>query len=366
MTAPRSLGWLRAAALLWIGSLAGFAIGIEWYRSRPPAPPPPSGHIDLVGAGATFPYPLYRRWFADYRAETGVRINYYSVGTGEGVRLLLDGEADFGAADRPLSAAERARARCGPVEIATAVGAVAVVVNLPRIASPVRLDPEVLAGIYLGGITRWDDPALRALNPALALPAMPIRLAHRGPTSGTGAVLAAYLDHSPAWRAARRGAAAPWAVGERIEGNEGVAAHVQANEGGLGFVELAYAQQNRLATAALRNAAGAFVRPDSFALARAAEELLAPAGADTLLALVGARGADAYPVGAVTRLVVDRALGDSTLAAHFIAFATWALRDGGASAAQLGYVPLPAPVRRRAHAQLAALVPGRCPTPRTD
>lgn len=366
MPARRSLTWLRAAVLVWIGTLAGFAAGVEWIRTRPAGPPSPSGGIDLVGAGATFPYPLYRRWFAEYRDASGVRINYFSVGSGEGLRLLFDGGADFGASDRPLLPDERARARCGPLEIPTVVGGIAVVVNLPRIVSTVQLDAETLAGIFLGHVTRWNDPALTALNPRLALPALPIRVVRRARTSGTSAVFSDYLEAAPAWRAAQADPRAQETVGDRVEGNEGVAAQVRAIEGAVGFVELSYAQQAQLATAALRNVSGRFVRPDAASLARTAEELLARALADTLHGLVGAQHPGAYPVAAITRLVVDDALGDEHRAAHFVAFARWALEEGAASATELGYVPLPAAELRRQRAKLDQLVPGRCPSPRTD
>lgn len=349
MTPRRSLTILRVMALVWLGALAGFAVGLEWYRTRPPAPPPASGGIDLVGAGATFPYPLYRQWFAEYRAGSGVRINFLSVGSGEGIRLLFDEDVDFGASDRPLRAGERARARCGPVEIPMVVGAIAVVVNLPRIASVVRLDADVLAAIYSGEVTRWDDPMLRALNPSLALPAAPILVVQRAQASGTSEVFASYLATSARGRAAPRASRSLWPVGERVEGNEGVASQVQVREGTLGFVELTYAQQSQLATAAVRNASGAFVRPDAASLARAA--------------LVGAGDAGAYPITAVTNLVIDRALGDSTRGAHFLAFARWALRNGAGAATALGYHPLPPPELRRQLSRLDALTPGRCPGP---
>ena len=365
MPAPRPTTWLRTLAVLWIGLLAGFAVGFEWYRTRPAAPPRPSGGIDLVGAGATFPYPLYRRWFAEYRDAFGVRINYFSVGSGEGVRLLLDENVDFGATDRPLRADERARARCGPVEVPTVVGAIAVVVNLPMIGNPVHLDADVLAAIYLGRVSRWDDAALRRLNPSLALPAREILVVQRARTSGTSEIFADYLGESAAWRAAQGDGAVHWPVGERVEGNEGVAAQVRTTEGSLGFVELSYAQQSHLAVAALRNRAGRFVRPDSTSLARTASELLATERADTLHGLVGASDAGAYPVAALTRLVADRILADTTRAAHFIAFARWALRDGARTATALGYAPLPPAMTRRQLRRLDALRAGTCPTPRT-
>lgn len=362
MAAPRSTTWLRALALLWIGLMAGFAAGMEWIKTRP-VPPAPSGGIDLVGAGATFPFPLYRRWFSEYREATGVRINYFSVGSGEGIRLVLDDQVDFGATDRPLSADERGRARCGAFELPTVIGAVAVVVNLPRITTAVRLDAEALAGIYLGRITRWDDGTLRALNPALALPAAPIVVVQRARTSGTSEVVASYLRGAEGWRAAQRGRETSWPVGERVEGNEGVAAQVRATEGAIGFVELSYAQQARLAVAALRNRAGRFVLPDSTSLARTGEELLDPETAEGLPGLVGANDPNAYPIVGITRLVADGVLADSTRGAHFVAFGRWALREGARSAAELGYAPLPGAVARRQLRRLDALRPGRCPRP---
>lgn len=365
MTAPRSLTWQRVAALLWIGLLAGFAVGIEWARTRPVAPPP-SGGIDLVGAGATFPYPLYRRWFAEYRDASGVRINYFSVGSGEGIRLVLEENVDFGATDRPLRADERARARCGPVEVLTVVGAIAVVVNLPTIGNPVHLDADALAAIYLGRITRWNDATIRSLNPALALPDAPIHVVQRTSTSGTSEIFADYLDGAAAWRTARGDSLTRWPVGARVEGNEGVAAQVSSTVGSIGFVELTYARQAGLSVAALRNRAGRFVRPDSASLARTSSELLAtPAAADTLHGLVGARDEGAYPVAAITRLVVDQSLGDQRRSAHFIAFVRWALREGASSATALGYAPLPRAVARRQLQRLDALRPGTCPTPRS-
>lgn len=362
MTGPRSLTWLRASALLWIGLLAGFAVGIEWIRTRPRVPEP-SGGIDLVGAGATFPYPLYRRWFAEYREASGVRINYFSVGSGEGIRLLLDEDVDFGASDRPLRSDERARARCGPVEILTVAGPIAVVVNLPTIANPLRFDADALSAIYLGRITRWNDATLRGLNPTLALPDAPIHVVQRAGTSGTSEIFGDYLSGSASWHAAQRDGAVHWPVGERVDGNEGVAAQVRSTVGSLGFVELAYARQSGLAVAALRNRAGRFILPDSASLAHTESELLAHESADTLHSLVGANDPMAYPVVAITRLIADQALGDSTRGAHFVAFVRWALRDGAHSATALGYAPLPPSLVRRQLQRLDAIRPGKCATP---
>ena len=355
----RNIGLLQGLALIWLGLLVGFAVGIEWIRSRP-EPPAPSGGIDLVGAGATFPYPLYRRWFADYGRETGVRINYFSVGSGEGIRLLLEGSVDFGAADRPMTAAERAQARCGPVDLPMVVGAVAVAYRVPGQVAPLRLDADVLADIFAGRITRWNDPALKALNPRAFLPNLPIAVVRRARVSGTSALFARYLATSRRWT----GDSALTAAGAQVEGNEGVTAAISAQEGAVGVVEYTYAQQAKLAVAALRNVSGAFVLPSAGAISAAATEVLDPAGMDTMPGVIGARGPTAYPAVAVTRIMADAALGDSARAAHFVAFARWALDDGAAVAEELGYAALPDAIRARQRQRLAGLRAGRCPTPR--
>ncbi|MEK0431207.1 MAG: phosphate transporter phosphate-binding protein [Gemmatimonadota bacterium] len=353
----RRVPWLRTLAILWIGVLAGFALGVQWWRARPAPPPPPSGGIDLVGAGATFPYPLYRRWFEEYGAASGVRINYFSVGSGDGIALLLSGGADFGAADRPLDDAERRLARCGPLEIPTVAGAVAIVTNLPGVSDTLRVDAAVLADLFGGRITRWDDPRLTALNPATPLPGIPVRVVRRGDASGTGHLVDAYLADVPAWRAL----AGDWPVGEVMSGNEGVAAQVRASPGAIGFVELSYARQARLAVAAVRNVAGRFVAPDSLSVATTAAELLGAPAQDARSILVGARNPSAYPIVGVTRIIADQVLGDARRAAHLLAFARWSVEEGARSATALGYVPLPAGVVRRVVTRLDGVTPGVCP-----
>lgn len=364
MTGSRSGAWLRTIALVWLGVLAGFAIGIEWIRSRP-QPPAPSGGIDLVGAGATLPYPLYRRWFAEYGASSGVRINYFSVGSTEGIRLMLEGSADFGAADRPLSSAERDAARCGPFEMPTVAGAVAVAYRLPDLGAALRLDADVLAAIILGRITRWDDEAIRALNPDVRLPSLEIHVVQRARSTGTSALFARYLSTSDAWRRASASADGLTSAGARVEGNEGVTAAISARVGALGIVEYTYAHQARLAVAALRNVSGAFVTPSPAAIAAAVDELLTPTVADTLLGAVGARAAAAYPAVAITRIMTDASLEDRQKSAHFIAFARWALRDGARVASEMGYAPLPESVTARQLQRLDALRPGVCPAARS-
>lgn len=362
--APRSFTALRAIAFVWLGLLGGFAIGVEWITSRP-EPARPSGGIDLVGAGATFPYPLYRRWFADYGASSGVRINYFSVGSNEGIRLMLDGGADFGAADRPLLPDERARASCGPLEIPTVLGAVAVAYRVPGLTTPLHLNADVLAQIFLGSITEWNDDAIQQLNPGALLPALAIRPVQRARTTGTSAVFAQYLGESARWREAMRDGRDLTTPGAMVEGNEGVTAEISAREGAIGIVEWTYAQQVGLSVAALENRAGRFVEPSPAAIAIAAEQVLTADNVDTISGVVDARAAGAYPAVVLTRIIADQALGDTARAAHFIAFARWALRDGARSATEVGYAPLPEAIAARQLRRLDALRPGRCPTPRS-
>jgi phosphate transport system substrate-binding protein len=246
------------------------------------------------------------------------------------------------------------------------VGSIVVVVNLPTLSAPIRLDPDAIAGIYLGSIARWDAPPLRTLNPGVALPAIAIHPVRRARTSGTSEIFAEYLATSRAWSGRERRGPDEWPAGDIVEGNEGIAAQVRAIVGAIGFVEHSYAVQSRLAVAALRNASGAFVLPDSASLALTAEELLAGGVPDSLHGLVGARQRGAYPVAALTRLVADRALGEEHRASHFLAFARWALEEGGTTATKLGYVPLPRAASRAVRARLDRLTPGRCPAPRVD
>lgn len=364
ITAPRSFSVLRTIAFVWLGLLGGFAIGVEWIRSRP-EPARPSGGIDLVGAGATFPYPLYRRWFADYGVASGVRINYFSVGSIEGIRLMLEGAADFGAADRPLSVAERALATCGPMEVPTVLGAVAVAYRLNSLEAPLLLDADVLAQIFLGNVTRWNASAIQSLNPGISLPDLEIHPVQRARITGTSAVFAQYLSSSAIWRDAQRGGRTLVTPGSRVEGNEGVTAEISAREGAIGVVELTYAQQVGLSVASLRNRAGRFVEPSPESIAAAAQQALTPESVDTIAGVVDARAPGAYPAVVLTRIIADRALRDTTRAAHFIAFARWALRDGARSAAEVGYAPLPEAVAARQLERLDALRPGRCPTRRS-
>ncbi|MEO7998139.1 MAG: phosphate ABC transporter substrate-binding protein PstS, partial [Gemmatimonadaceae bacterium] len=207
--------------------------------------------VDLTGAGATFPYPLYSRWFNDYAQRTNVRINYQSIGSGGGIRQMLAHTVDFGATDVPMTNEELASSNAAVEHIPTALGAVAITYNLPEIKAPLRLSGDVIANIFLGRITRWNDPKLKALNPGVALPARDILVVHRADGSGTSYILSDYLASvSREWAdGPGRGKDVRWPAGIGGKGNEGVAGQVKAMEGAFGYVEVVYARQNYLPVA---------------------------------------------------------------------------------------------------------------------
>lgn len=231
-----------------------------------------SGSVDLTGAGATFPYPLYSKWFADYAAATGVRINYQSIGSGGGIRQLSEGTVDFGASDSPMKDDEIAKAKGPVMHFPTVLGAVAVTYNLAALGGALRLSGQVLGDIFMGRITKWNDTRIAALNPGVSLPGSDILVVHRSDGSGTTFVFTDYLATvSPTWSSGPgRGKEVPWPVGLGGKGNEGVAGQVKQTPGSIGYVELAYAKQNNLPFAAIQNASGSFVVPSPEGMTAAA------------------------------------------------------------------------------------------------
>lgn len=318
-----------------------------------------AGRVDLTGGGATFPYPVYTRWFSRFHGESGVRINYQAIGSGAGVRQLVAGTLDFAATDVPLDPVRRrAFGARGVRQLPMLVGGVAVTYHLPGVTRTLRLDGAALADILLGRIVRWDDARLVALNPDLALPDAPIGVAYRADTSGTTYVVTDYLARtSTAWaEGPGRGAFVRFPVGRAERGNEGVAAQVKTTPYTIGLVEAIYALQQRLPAARLRNHAGAWVTPQTANLRAAAEAMLGSID-DTLefaTSIVDAPGEASYPIASLTWLVVPAGAGaDPARAAPIQRFARWALEHGDAEALALGYAPLSAAMRRRVLAQLA-------------
>ena len=330
------------------------------------APAASSGAVDLTGAGATFPYPLYSKWFSEYAAQKNVRINYQSIGSGGGIRQLSEQTVDFGASDAPMTDEEMAKAKGGKVlHIPTVLGAVVVTYNVPELQQPIRLTGEALAGIFLGTITKWNAPQLAALNPGVTLPARDILVVRRSDGSGTSYIFTDYLSAvSPAWSAGPgKGKEVRWPVGLGGKGNEGVAGQVKSTPGTIGYVELAYATQNKLPVAVIRNAAGSFVTPSiasvTAAAAGVAEKL--PADSDFRLSIVNAPGAEAYPISSLTWLLVYEQQRDAVKGRKLVDFLGWALHDGERYAAPLDYAPLPPALVTRLEQRIATIKVGAQP-----
>jgi phosphate transport system substrate-binding protein len=303
-----------------------------------------SGAVDLTGAGATFPDPIYEKWFYDYAAKTGVKINYQPIGSGGGIRQLTAGTVDFGASDAPMSDEEMAAAKGKVLHFPTVIGAVAVTYNLP--GNPqLKMTPDVLADIFLGKITKWNDSRISALNSGVTLPATDILVVHRSESSGTSYIFTDYLSSvSDAWKnGPGKGKDVQWPVGLGGKGNEGVTGQVKQTPGAVGYVELAYAKENGLPVAELKNQAGNFVKPSLEGATAAAAGVAASLAADTdfRVSIVNAPGADAYPISSFTWLLVYENMDNATNAKKLVDFITWALHDGEAEVASLDYAPLP-------------------------
>jgi phosphate transport system substrate-binding protein len=311
----------------------------------------------LTGAGASFPAPLYQRWAEEYRRRTGVQVNYQAIGSGGGIQQVTAATVDFGATDVPMTEAELAGAGAEILHVPTAFGAVAVVYHLPGVPGGLRLTPEVLAGIFLGQVTVWNDPALAATNPGVVLPQEAITVVHRSDGSGTTAVFSAYLSAaSGTWRRlVGAGKELEWPTGVGGKGNEGVAALVRLIPGAIGYVELAYASQTGLATAAVRNRAGRFVRPELAAVSAAAADAQVPD--DLRFSVVNAPGVHAYPLAAATWLLVRRQQADPARAALLVRFLWWAIHDGQRYNEPLLYAQLPPSLVARAERQLRSVTP---------
>ncbi|UUZ75753.1 phosphate ABC transporter substrate-binding protein PstS [Polaromonas sp. P1(28)-13] len=299
---------------------------------------------DVTGAGASFPAPLYSKWAADYNKATGVKINYQSVGSGAGLRQIEAKTVDFGASDAPLKDEELAKK--GLVQFPTVIGGVVPVVNIAGItAGQLKLSGQVLGDIYLGKITKWTDPAIKALNPTLALPDAAIAPVRRADGSGTSFIFTNYLSKANAeWKSkVGEGTAVNWPVGAGGKGNEGVAAFVGRLPNSIGYVEYAYVKQNKMTFAQLKNAAGNFVSPEDTAFKAAA------AGADWTKTfyqiLTEQPGKDSWPITGATFILMQKNQEKPAQAAASLKFFEWAYKGGDKVADDLDYVPMPASVK---------------------
>ena len=297
---------------------------------------------EITGAGATFIYPLLSKWSDDYHKQTGHKINYQSIGSGGGIAQIKAATVDFGSSDKPLGSDELAAAGLG--QFPSAIGGVVPVVNVEGIDSGrLRLTGALLADIYLGKVSTWNDARIAALNPGLALPAGKINVVHRSDGSGTTFNFVNYLSKvSPSFKATvGEGTSVQWPAGIGGKGNEGVAAYVKQIKGSIGYVELAYALQNGMAHASLQNAAGNWVQPDAKSFQAAAATADWANAKDFNLVITNAAGADAWPITATNFILMYKQPKDAKRSAEALAFFKWALENGQAQAQALDYVPLP-------------------------
>jgi phosphate transport system substrate-binding protein len=306
------------------------------------------GGAALTGAGATFPAPLYTKWFDVYAREKGVLINYQSIGSGGGIRQFIQGTVDFGATDGPMTDEQIAGVQGNVMHLPTVLGAVSVTYNLPSAgAAELAFDGKVLGDIFLGRINKWNDRRIAALNPGVTLPTDDIVVVHRSDGSGTTFIFTDFLSKvSPEWKGrVGKGTSVNWPIGLGGKGNEGVTQQVKQSPGTIGYVELIYAISNKLPSAKIRNSAGALVQPTLKSVAAAAAGAKLPPNTDVRVSITDALGADSYPISSFTWLLVRREDSDTVRARTIQSFVEWMLEPPAQRmAADLHYAPLPGPV----------------------
>lgn len=314
-----------------------------------------SAQMMINGAGATFPYPIYSKWFDEYaKVDPSVRFNYQSIGSGGGQKQILAQTVDFGASDGPMSDDNLTKAPGKLLHIPTVAGADVVAYNLAGNPA-LKLDPDAIAGIFLGQIKKWNDPKITASNPGVTLPDQEIVVVHRSDGSGTTYIWTDYLSKiSPEWKTkVGTNTSVSWPTGIGGKGNEGVAGQVKQTPGAVGYVELIYAIQNKMPYADVKNAAGEYVKPtlESITAALATAEI----PDDFRFSITNAPGKDAYPICGATWLLVYKQQKDATKGKKLVEFLNWALKDGETMARNLDYAPLPENVQERVLKRIAEI-----------
>jgi phosphate transport system substrate-binding protein len=308
---------------------------------------PVAGQTTLNGAGATFPYPMYSKWFSEYhKIHSDIQINYQSIGSGGGIRQVTEGTVDFGASDMPMTDDQlkdaQAKLRTKVFNIPTVLGAVVPAYNIPGVSAELKFTPDMLAGIFLGRISNWNDPAISAINPGVKFPNQEIIVVHRSDGSGTTFVWTDYLSKvSSEWKAmVGSGTSVKWPKGMGGKGNEGVAGLIRQLPGSLGYVELIYAVQNNILYGSVRNSAGVFLKASLEGVTAAAAS--APKmPADFRVSITNAPGKDAYPVSTFTWLLIPAQSKDAAKGAILADFLNWMVNDGQKLTTALSYAPLP-------------------------
>ena len=306
-----------------------------------------SAQMTINGAGATFPYPIYSKWFDEYaKVDPSVRFNYQSIGSGGGQKQIIAQTVDFGASDGPMSDENLKRAPGKLLHIPTVAGAVVMTYNLPGNPA-VKLDGETIAAIYLGTIKKWNDPKISALNAGASLPDQEIIVVHRSDGSGTTFIFTDYLSKVSAdWKSkVGNNTSVNWPTGLGGKGNEGVSGQVKQTPGAIGYVELIYAKQNKMPVAEVKNSEGAFVRPNADSVTAAMATAQIPD--DFRFSITNATGKDSYPIAGATWLLVYEHQKDAGKGAQLVEFLKWSMAQGEEMAMQLDYAPLPQELRER-------------------
>ena len=307
---------------------------------------PVMGQTTLNGAGATFPYPMYSKWFSDYnKLHQDVQINYQSIGSGGGIRQVLNGTVDFGASDGPMSDEQLKEAKVPILHIPTVLGAVVPAYNIPGVSGELRFTPEALAGIFLGKIQKWNDPAITQANPSVKFPDQSIVVVHRSDGSGTTYIFTDYLSKvSKEWETTvGKGTSPKWPVGLGGKGNEGVAGQIRQLPGSIGYVELIYAAENKITYGSVKNTSGNFVKATLESVTEAAASMKAMPS-DFRVSITDAPGKNAYPISSFTWLLIPVQAQDPKKGKIIADFLSWMLVDGQKTTSQLSYAPLPAGV----------------------
>jgi phosphate transport system substrate-binding protein len=315
---------------------------------------PAVAQTTLNGAGATFPYPMYSKWFSKYHdAHPDIQFNYQSIGSGGGIRQVLAGTVDFGASDGPMSDEQLAQSKTKILHVPTVLGAVVPAYNVNGVSGDLKFTPEALAGIFLGKITSWNDKAIASANPDVKLPGDPIVVIHRSDGSGTTFIFTDYLSKvSSDWQSqAGKGTSVKWPVGLGGKGNEGVAGMIRQMQGAIGYIELIYAVQNKIPYGTVKNAAGEFIKASLDSVTAAAASVKSMP-ADFRVSITNAPGKDAYPISSFTWLLIPAQSKDAAKGKIIADFLSWMVDDGQKMTADLTYAPLPEGVATKVKAEI--------------
>ena len=307
------------------------------------------GQTTVNGAGATFPNPMYQKWFSEYhKAHPDIQFNYQSIGSGGGIRQVLAQTVDFGASDGPMTDEQLSQAKVKILHIPTVMGAVVPAYNVPGVSTELKFTPDALSGIFLGKITTWNDPAIAKANPGVNLPNQPIIVVHRSDGSGTTYIFTDYLSKvSSEWsNGPGRGTSVKWPVGLGGKGNEGVAGMIRQMQGGIGYIELIYAVQNKIDYGLVKNAGGTFIKASLESVTAAAASVKSMP-ADFRVSITNAPGKDAYPISSFTWLLIPEKSKEAAKGKILADFLNWMVDDGQKMTAELTYAPLPGSVAEK-------------------